>query len=229
MSNVLNRKMFVKGYRGGSSVRSDPVGARPKSVYDSGPFKPILGVDFLSGIVSGYKTASDAYSKDQAYVTRGLFDQVKDTFRASPDYGQDMFNYILAPIQDINRKAVDLVAGGVFGLDRGIVPSLKGETEKDQFAKGELLGLPEADYGRFKTENNPYGFPSQFGMDPISFFAENFPVGSQKRLNFLIGAVRQPNFQSDLAKIGVGTQEIRAAEKTLVNEFKKARESNITT
>ena len=220
--------MFVKGYRGGSSVRSEPAGARPESVYDSGPFKPILGVDFLSGIVSGYKTASDAYSKDQAYITRGLFDQAKDTFRASPDYAQDMFNYLLAPIQDINRKAVDLVAGGVFGLDRGIVPSLKGETEKDQFAKGELFGLPEADYGRFKTENNPYGFPSQFGMNPISFFAENFPVGSQKRLNFLIGAVRQPNFQSDLAKIGVGTQEIRAAEKALVNEFKKARETGLS-
>ena len=57
MSNVLNRKMFVKGYRGGSSVRSEPRGARPESVYDSGLFKPILGFDFLSGIAAGREKA----------------------------------------------------------------------------------------------------------------------------------------------------------------------------
>ena len=51
MSNVLNRKMFVKGYRGGSSVRSEPRGARPDSVYDTGLFKPILGFDFLTSIL----------------------------------------------------------------------------------------------------------------------------------------------------------------------------------
>ena len=211
MSNVLNRKMFVKGYRGGSSVRSEPAGARPESVYDSGLFQPILGFDFLSGIAAGAQTAKEERAKgDSPYITKSLIENVKETFKAAPDYYGDAFNYLLAPIEDINRGIVQELATGFFGLDRGTIDT----------------GLGSG--GRFKTESNPYGFPSQFGTDPITFFNEKYPVGSQQRMNFLINAVRQPNFQSDLAKIGVGTQEIRAAEKALVNEFKKARETGLS-
>ncbi len=52
-------------------------------------------------------------------------------------------------------------------------------------------------------------------------------MGSNKRLNFLIDAVKQPNFAFDLAKIGVGAGEIRQAEKALVEGFKQARERGL--
>ena len=211
MSNVLNRKMFVKGYRGGSSVRSEPAGARPESVYDSGLFKPILGFDFLSGIAAGAKTAKEERAKgDSPYITKSLIDNVKETFKAAPDYYGDAFNYLLAPIEDTNRAAIQELATGIFGLDRGTIDTGLGSGK------------------RFKTESNPYGFPSQFGMDPITYFNENYPVGSQQRMNFLMGAVREPNFQSNLSKIGVGTQEIRAAEKALVENFKQARAEGLS-
>lgn len=203
--------MFVKGYRGGSSVRSDPVGARPESVYDSGLFKPILGFDFLSGIAEGYKTAKEEREKGTtAYIPKSFVENVKETFKAAPDYYGDTFNYLLAPIEDINRGIVQELGTGFFGLDRGTIDT----------------GFASAP--RFKTESNPYGFPSQFGMDPITYFNETYPVGSQQRMNFLIGAVREPNFQSNLSKIGVGTQEIRAAEKALVEKFKEARETGLS-
>ena len=73
MSNVLNRQMFVKGYRGGSSVRGEPRGARPESVYDSGLFKPILGFDFLSGIAAGSKTAKEEKKSDELKVEVSVF------------------------------------------------------------------------------------------------------------------------------------------------------------
>lgn len=203
--------MFVQGYRGGSSVRGEPRGARPESVYDSGLFKPILGFDFLSGIAAGANTAKEERAKgDSPYITKSLIDNVKQTFKASPDYYGDMFNYLLAPIEDINRGIVQELGTGFFGLDRGTIDTSQG------------AGF------RFKTESNPYGFPSQFGMDPITYFSENFPVGSQQRMNFLMGAVREPNFQSNLSKIGVGPQEIRAAEKALVENFKQARAEGLS-
>ena len=211
MSNVLNRKMFVKGYRGGSSVRSEPRGARPDSVYDTGLFKPILGFDFLSGIAAGAKTAKEERAKgDSPYLTKSFIDNVKQTFEAAPDYYGDTFNYLLAPIEDINRGIVQELSTGIFGLDRGTIDT----------------GLGSGT--RFKTESNPFGFPSQFGTDPISFFAEEYPAGSQKRMNFLMNAIREPNFQSDLAKIGVGTAEIKQAEKALVERFKQARAEGLS-
>ena len=211
MSNVLNRQMFVKGYRGGSSVRSEPRGARPRSVYDSGLFQPILGFDFLSGIAAGAKTAKEEKETGtSAYLTKGIVDSAKQTFKASPDYYGDMFNYLLAPIEDINRNIVQELGTGIFGLDRGTIDTSQG------------AGF------RFKTEANPYGFPSQFNMDPITYFSENFPVGSQQRMNFLMNAIREPNFQSDLAKIGVSATEIRAAEKALVEKFKEARAEGLS-
>jgi len=211
MSNVLNRKMFVKGYRGGSSVRSEPRGARPDSVYDTGLFKPILGFDFLSGIASGASTAKEERAKgDSPYITKSIISNLKETFEAAPDYYGDTFNYLLAPIEDINRGIVQELSTGVFGLDRGTIDTGLGS------------GI------RFKTESNPFGFPSQFGTDPISFFAEEYPAGSQKRMNFLMNAIREPNFQSDLAKIGVGTAEIKQAEKALVQKFKQARAEGLS-
>ena len=199
--------LFPSHDRGGSSVRSEPRGASPESVYDSGLFKPILGFDFLSGIAAGSKTAKEERETGtSAYITKGVIDSAKETFRASPDYYGDMFNYLLAPIEDINRNIVQELGTGIFGLDRGTIDTSQG------------AGF------RFKTESNPYGFPSQIGMDPITYFSENFPVGSQQRMNFLMDAVREPNFQSDLAKIGVSATEIRAAEKALVEQFKAGRE-----
>ncbi len=211
MSNVLNRKMFVKGYRGGSSVRSEPRGARPDSVYDSGLFKPILGFDFLSGIAAGAQTAKEERAKgDSPYLTKSLIENVKQTFKPAADYYGDAFNYLLAPIEDINRGIVQELGTGFFGLDRGTVDT------------GPGSGV------RFKTESNPYGFPSQFGTNPISFFAEEYPAGSQQRMNFLMKAIREPNFQSNLAKIGVGTAEIKQAEKALVESFKQARAEGLS-
>ena len=203
--------MFVKGYRGGSSVRSEPRGARPDSVYDTGLFKPILGFDFLSGIAAGAKTAKEERAKgDSPYITKSFIDNVKQTFEAAPDYYGDTFNYLLAPIEDINRGIVQELSTGIFGLDRGTIDT----------------GLGSG--ARFKTESNPFGFPSQFGTDPISYFAEEYPAGSQKRMNFLMNAIREPNFQSDLAKIGVGTAEIKQAEKALVERFKQARAEGLS-
>ncbi len=114
MSNVLNRQMFVKGYRGGSSVRGEPRGARPESVYDSGLFKPILGFDFLSGIAAGSKTAKEEKkSGTSAYISKGVLENLKETFKAAPDYYGDAFNYLLAPIEDINRGIVQELGTGV--------------------------------------------------------------------------------------------------------------------
>jgi len=210
MSNVLNRQMFVKGYRGGSSVRGEPRGARPESVYDSGLFKPILGFDFLSGIAKGIETSKrEKETGTSAYFTKGIVDNLKETFRATPDYYGDMFNYILAPVEDLNRGLVQELGTAVFGLDRGSINT------------GEGSGF------RAKTERNPYGFPDQLNQNPMTYFSENFPVGSKKRLNFLIDAVRQPNFAFDLAKIGVGASEIRQAEKALVEGFRQGRERGL--
>tara|TARA_Y100000401_G_scaffold109937_1_gene106640 strand:- start:3985 stop:6714 length:2730 start_codon:yes stop_codon:yes gene_type:complete len=210
MNDVYNRKMFVKGFKGGSSIRSEPRGAGPTSVYDSNPFKPILGFDFLSGVTSGYTTSRDEFKKGTTpYAALGIMDQFKNTFRASPDYYGDMFNYLLAPFGEASKVIGTEFGTAFFGLDRGKV-----NTEFGSFP-------------RFRTENNPYGFPSQLGTNPAEFFRENFPPGSQERLDFLLQATLRPNFQRDLATIGVTAAEIKAAENYRVNKFNEARERGL--
>lgn len=218
MSNVLNRKMFVRGYRGGSQIRTEPRGARPTSVYEGGVFdSPLVPFDFLGGYKAGVEESAKIKQMGEAdplgsypYITRGIIENLKQTTKAFPEKMQDLYNITVSPLGDIVRGPLKEIGIG-FGLPRST-----------DFQTGTGSGF------RFKTEKNPYGFPDQLGMSPALFFAEKYPLGSDARKKFLFDAIRQPNFQSDLSKIGVTPAEIRATEKALVEEFKKARERGLS-